>query len=128
MRLGRRKPGRHCTPVCRQLAYRPRQGVHFVMDRFAKRDLLVWEVSVSSVDTLDLLKDDWQFGSQLDKMIALGVNDCAGWRGAQRLARRGGRPRLGQPRLAGGDSRPVRSQRPEEFRRQSGSSYSMAGS
>ena len=88
--------------MCRQLAYRPRQGVHFVLDKSAKRNLLNREVSVSGVNILDLLKGDGQLGFRMDKGIVLGTNDCAGSRGAQHLAGRGGRLPHGQPRLAGG--------------------------
>ena len=85
--MGRRKPGRHCTPVCRQLAYRPRQGANFVPDdKFAQRHLLGGEVSVFGMNNLDWLKGDGQLDFRLDKWIVLGVNDFSGRRGAQHLA------------------------------------------
>ena len=108
MRLGRRKPRRHCTPVCRQLAFHPRQGVNFVLDKFAKRGLLCGEVSVRFRREQSRLAEGRRaVRVRLDKGIVLGVNDFAGRRGAQHLAGRGGRPRHGQPRLAGGDSCPL---------------------
>ena len=75
--MGRRKPGRHCTPVLSQLAYRPRQGMNLVLDKFAMRDLFCGEVSVFGVNNLDWLKGDGQFDFRLDKWIVLGVNDYA---------------------------------------------------